>query len=156
MEFCFIKIQFMEYNELDAIDLLLLDSLQQSSASAGLTVDGEKLSMRAIVPLQIDNLEGRLNVGALEVSLDVLGNLQQLDRELETGVALLLKRSIQAPNGSGEALRAPVADDRGRGAEVHHLDGRGGATATGAAQAAAGRRPPKLTGPGAHGSSVWS
>jgi PAS domain S-box-containing protein len=89
---------------------MLLDSLQQSKASVGLAVDGEKLSMRAIVPLQIDNLEGRLNVGALEVSLDVLGNLQQLDRELEAGVALLLKRSIQAPNGSGEALRAPVAD----------------------------------------------
>src|SRR3989338_1855541 len=97
---------------------MLLDSLQQSKVSVGLAVDGEKLSMRAIVPLQIDNLEGRLNVGALEVGLDVLGNLQQLDRELEAGVALLLKRSIQAPNDSGEALRATV-----EGSDYWHLAG---------------------------------
>ena len=97
---------------------MLLDSLQQSKASTGLAVDGETLSMHAIVPLQIDNLEGRLNVGALEVSLDVLGNLQQLDRELEAGVALLLKRSIHTPSSSGEALRTPVP-----GSNYWHLAG---------------------------------
>uniref|UniRef100_UPI0030DA721A PAS domain S-box protein n=1 Tax=Pseudomonas sp. EA_35y_Pfl2_R111 TaxID=3088689 RepID=UPI0030DA721A len=97
---------------------MLLDSLQQSTAITGMAVDGDKLSMRAIVPLQIDSLEGRLNVGALEVSLDVLGNLQQLDRELEAGVALLLKRSVQAPSSSGEALRATVD-----GSDYWHLAG---------------------------------
>jgi PAS domain S-box-containing protein len=88
---------------------MLLDSLQHSSASAGLVVDGEDVSMRAMVPLHVESTAGLVNVGALEVSLDVLGNLQQLDSELQAGVALLLKRQIQATDGNGETPSAPMA-----------------------------------------------
>jgi len=97
---------------------MVLDSLQQSRPSTGLTVDGEQLNMRAIVPLQIDSPEGRLNVGALEVSLDVLSNLQQLDRELQAGVALLFKRQIQSRSNNGEALPSAAA-----GSDYWHLAG---------------------------------
>ena len=97
---------------------MLLDSLQQAKANASLTVAGETLSMRAIVPLHVDTLEGPLNIGALEVSLDVLGNLPHLDRELAAGVALLLKPQTQAPDGGSEALRAP-----GAGNDNWHLAG---------------------------------
>ena len=44
----------------------------------------------------------------------------------------------------GARQRAAAADERGRGAEVHHLDGRGGATAARAATAAAGAPPPEI------------
>ncbi|MEA1605019.1 hypothetical protein [Pseudomonas spirodelae] len=66
---------------------MLLDSLRQSATTAGLVSNEQSLSMRAIVPLRVDSLEGPINVGALEVSLDVLKNLQQLDHELDAGVA---------------------------------------------------------------------
>jgi PAS domain S-box-containing protein len=87
---------------------MLLDSLGQASPTAGLAANGQNLSMRAIVPLYVESAEGRLNVGALEVSLDVLSNLQQLDNELGSGVALLLKQLTQGPGLGGEALRATV------------------------------------------------
>ena len=87
---------------------MLLDSLSQASPTAGLAANGQNLSMRAIVPLYVESAEGRLNVGALEVSLDVLSNLQQLDNELGAGVALLLKQPTQGPGRGGEALRATV------------------------------------------------
>lgn len=87
---------------------MLLDSLGQSSPTAGLAANGQNLSMHAIVPLYVESAEGRLNVGALEVSLDVLSNLQQLDNELGAGVALLLKQPTQGPGRGGEALRAAV------------------------------------------------
>ncbi|WP_445939460.1 PAS domain S-box protein, partial [Pseudomonas sp.] len=73
-----------------------------------LATSGDNLSMRAIVPLQVESPAGLLSVGALEVSLDVLSNLQQLDRELDAGVALLIKRQLRAPGSSGETLRAAV------------------------------------------------
>lgn len=85
---------------------MLLDSLRQSATTAGLVSNEQSLSMRAIVPLRVDSLEGPINVGALEVSLDVLKNLQQLDHELDAGVALLLKRPLRA-SGSNEPLHAP-------------------------------------------------
>ncbi|MCZ4320632.1 PAS domain S-box protein [Pseudomonas anguilliseptica] len=87
---------------------MLLDSLRYGAATAGLAANGDNLSMRAIVPLQVESPAGLLSVGALEVSLDVLSNLQQLDRELDAGVALLIKRQLRAPGSSGETLRAPV------------------------------------------------
>jgi len=87
---------------------MLLDSLGQASPTAGLAANGQNLSMCAIVPLYVESAEGRLNVGALEVSLDVLSNLQQLDNELGAGVALLLKQPTQGPGRGGEALRATV------------------------------------------------
>ncbi|SED12059.1 PAS domain S-box protein [Pseudomonas anguilliseptica] len=87
---------------------MLLDSLNYGVATAGLATSGDNLSMRAIVPLQVESPAGLLSVGALEVSLDVLSNLQQLDRELDAGVALLIKRQLRAPGSSGETLRAPV------------------------------------------------
>ncbi|EDO29342.1 predicted protein, partial [Nematostella vectensis] len=89
---------------------MLLDSLRYGVATAGLATTGDNLSMRAIVPLQVESPAGLLSVGALEVSLNVLSNLQQLDRELDAGVALLLKRQAQAPGSSGEALRAPATE----------------------------------------------
>ena len=97
---------------------MLLDSLGQGSATAGLAANGDSLSMRAIVPLQVESPAGLLNVGALEVSLDVLSNLQQLDRELDAGVALLLKRQLQTPGSSGEVLRTPTTEP-----EYWHLAG---------------------------------
>lgn len=87
---------------------MLLDSLSEGNAKAGLTVDGDALSMRAIVPLTVDTPDGRMNVGALEVSLDVLNNLPQLDRELDAGVALLVKRQIQTSASRDDARNAPA------------------------------------------------
>jgi len=97
---------------------MLLDSLQQSITIAGLTAREQSLSMRAIVPLHTESPAGRINIGALEVSLDVLNDLQQLDHELDAGIALLLKRFIQAPGSGGDALRTRVA-----GSEYWYLAG---------------------------------
>ncbi|MDX1297708.1 MAG: PAS domain S-box protein [Pseudomonas sp.] len=97
---------------------MLLDSLRQASTAAGLVASGENLSMRAIVPLRVEGVEGPVSVGALEVSLDVLSNLQQLDHELDAGVALLLKRSLRAPGSSNDVQNAPIAE-----AEYWHLAG---------------------------------
>ena len=89
---------------------MLLHSLDEGAAKAGLTVDGDALSMHAIVPLTVDTPDGHMNVGALEVSLDVLNSLQQLDRELDAGVALLLKRQVTVSGSSDEVLRLPSTE----------------------------------------------
>tara|TARA_R110000868_G_scaffold63100_3_gene190202 strand:- start:2682 stop:7163 length:4482 start_codon:yes stop_codon:yes gene_type:complete len=97
---------------------MLLDSLAQSTTTAGLIASAQSLSMRAIVPLRAASLEGPANVGALEVSLDVLGYLQQLDHELDAGVALLFKRSIRAPGSSTDVRHTPITNS-----EYWHLAG---------------------------------
>ena len=87
---------------------MLLNSLRQSAATSGLVVQGQRLSMRAVVPLQVDGLEGKVNVGALEVGLDVLSSLQQLDHELDAGVALLLKRPLRDLDSGADTVPAPT------------------------------------------------
>lgn len=84
---------------------MVLDSLNHSLSTIGLVADEQNLSMRAIVPLHVDSLAGRINVGALEVSVDMPSNLRSLDGEVNEGVALLLKRSAHMPGSSGEHLR---------------------------------------------------
>jgi PAS domain S-box-containing protein len=83
-----------------------------------LVVSGDNLSMRAIVPLQLQRLEGPLNVGALEVSLDILGDLQTLDHAQGADVALRVKRPRQAQGSGDEGLSSPA--DNG---ENWHLAG---------------------------------
>lgn len=97
---------------------MLRDSLRQSATIVGLTVSGDSLNIRAIVPLQAASLAGPFNVGAVEISLDMLSELQQLDSELNAGVALLLKRPTHAPSSSAEVAHGAVA-----GSEYWHLAG---------------------------------
>ncbi|WP_339080459.1 PAS domain S-box protein [Pseudomonas sp. TMP9] len=90
---------------------IVLDSLSHSLTTIGLVADKQSLSIRAIVPLHVESLAGRLNVGALEVSLMMPSDLQSLGDEINDGVALLLKRSTHMPGSSSEHLRMPAADD---------------------------------------------
>ncbi|MGB4072704.1 PAS domain S-box protein [Pseudomonas sp.] len=90
---------------------LLLDALRDASDKVGLGMGDEGLGMHAITPLQVESSNGPLSIGALEVSLDVLSDLQQLDRELDAGVALLLPRT------------APLSPNPGESAQRWYLEG---------------------------------
>lgn len=68
---------------------MLLDALQDANSRTGLGLADDNLVIRAITPLQVDGPQGAVSVGALEVSLNLAHGLQQLDRELGAGVALL-------------------------------------------------------------------
>ena len=68
---------------------ILRDVLRSGTSRAGLDLSLQGLGMRAVTPLRVDSLAGPLTVGAIEVVYEVLGELRQLDRELEAGVALL-------------------------------------------------------------------
>ncbi|MBP8203062.1 MAG: GAF domain-containing protein, partial [Pseudomonas sp.] len=89
---------------------MVLDSLSQSATTTGLVADKHNLSIHAVVPLHVESLAGRLNVGALEVSLRMPSDLQALGDEINDGVALLLKRSTHMPGSSSEHLRMRAAD----------------------------------------------
>ena len=90
---------------------ILRDVLRSGTSRAGLDLSLQGLGMRAVTPLQVDGLAGPLTVGAIEVVYEVLGELHQLDRELNAGVALLLE--TPAPANSGEALRGLEAEPGG-------------------------------------------
>lgn len=68
---------------------MLLDALQDANSRTGLGLADDNLVIRAITPLQVDGPQGAVSIGALEVSLSLAHGLQQLDRELGAGVALL-------------------------------------------------------------------
>ena len=84
---------------------MLLDALQTQQSKAGLVATS--LAMHAIAPLQVEgaDADSSLGIGAIDVQVDIHQNLQQLDRELDAGIALRLKRGIQHPKIGGEQLR---------------------------------------------------
>ncbi|MNQ05242.1 Sensor protein FixL [compost metagenome] len=84
---------------------MLADVLRDTQSKAGLGLGVDSLVMRAITPLQVDGTLEPVVIGALEVTLSLHNDLQQLDRELDAGVALLLERSAQQAPLSGGMLR---------------------------------------------------
>src|SRR3990167_4257701 len=90
---------------------ILRDALRSGTSRAGLDLSLQGLGMRAVTPLRVDSLAGPLTVGAIEVVYEVLGELQQLDRELNAGVALLLQPPVRVRDG--EALRGLEAEPGG-------------------------------------------
>jgi PAS domain S-box-containing protein len=89
----------------EAHRVMLTDALHDQHNKAGLGLGAASLVMRAITPLQVDGTLEPVVIGALEVSLSLHNDLQQLDQELDAGIALLFKRSPQAAEFGGEALR---------------------------------------------------
>lgn len=90
---------------------ILRDALRSGTSRAGLDLSPQGLGMRAVTPLRVDSLSGPLTVGAIEVVYEVLGELRQLDRELDAGVALLLEPPVRSDDG--EALRGLTAQPSG-------------------------------------------
>jgi PAS domain S-box-containing protein len=90
---------------------ILRDALRSGTSRAGLDLSPQRLGMRAVIPLRVDSLAGPLTVGAIEVVYEVLGELQQLDRELNAGVALLLETPTQA--SAGEAAPGLATEPQG-------------------------------------------
>ncbi|SFQ01201.1 PAS domain S-box protein [Pseudomonas borbori] len=86
---------------------MLADVLRDEQSKAGLGLGVDSLVMRAMTPLQVDGTLEPVIIGALEVTLSLHNDLQQLDRELDAGVALLLERSAQQAPLSGGMLRPP-------------------------------------------------
>ncbi|PTS84942.1 hypothetical protein DBR00_03845 [Pseudomonas sp. HMWF032] len=72
---------------------MLLDALQSATRKSGLGDSEEGLVSRAIIPLQVEGNQAPLTIGALEISLNLAHNLQQLDRELGAGIALRMTRA---------------------------------------------------------------
>ena len=96
---------------------ILLDALRTQESTAGLIATS--LTMHAIAPLQVEGSDAgtQLGIGAVEVQMDIARKLQQLDRELDAGIALRLKRGVQQPSAGGELLRG-----LGSGAANWHLE----------------------------------
>ncbi|MBB1521465.1 PAS domain S-box protein [Aquipseudomonas guryensis] len=84
---------------------MLRDVMAGGQARAGLTLGTRSSGVRAISPVQLDDEQGVRTIGALEVVLEVLDNLQELDHELDAGIALRLGQSVLEPVRSGESLR---------------------------------------------------
>jgi len=84
---------------------MLRDVLADGQSRAGLSLGSRSGGVRAIVPLQVDSLQGPQTIGALEVIIETLANLPQLERELGAGIALLLAQAALEPPASGEVLR---------------------------------------------------
>ncbi|TWC32790.1 PAS domain S-box-containing protein [Pseudomonas sp. SJZ079] len=84
---------------------MVRDALRDGLSKAGLGLVRDSLGMRAVTPLQVAGTTGALTVGAIEVAFEVLNNLQQLDQELNAGIALLLPQHALEPPRSGESLR---------------------------------------------------
>nr|WP_298170566.1 PAS domain S-box protein [uncultured Pseudomonas sp.] len=84
---------------------MLLDALRTQESTAGLVA--MSLTMHAIAPLRVEGSDAgtQLGIGAIEVQMDIARKLQQLDRELDAGIALRLKRGVQQPSAGGELLR---------------------------------------------------
>lgn len=96
---------------------MLLDALRTQESTAGLIATS--LTMHAIAPLRVEGSDAgtQLGIGAIEVQMDLVRKLQQLDRELDAGIALRLKRGAQQASASGELLRG-----LGSGAANWHLE----------------------------------
>jgi len=84
---------------------MLLDALRLQEIRAGLVA--KNLTMHAITPLRVEGTDAgtQLGIGAIEVQMDIQRQLQQLDRELGSGIALRLKRGAQQSAVGGELLR---------------------------------------------------
>lgn len=63
-----------------------LDALHTGHSRVGLSLSHDSIGMHAIAPVQVDGQQ----VGAIEVVLDVLDDLPQLDKDIGSGIALLL------------------------------------------------------------------
>lgn len=89
---------------------MLQEVLNKSIHSTGLAAAPNGLSVRALVPLQVNNGEGPATIGALEVSLDMLPSLRALNKDMNAGTALLYKQSMLKAYDSGETLRGLGSD----------------------------------------------
>jgi len=89
---------------------MVLEALRSTSSQAGLGLKRGSVGMRAIAPLLAEGKDGPLPVGAIEVAMGVLEDLAQLDREFDSGVALLLREDLLLSSGSGEELRGLAID----------------------------------------------
>ncbi len=89
---------------------MVLEALRSGTSQAGLGLARGSIGMRAIAPLLAEGSNGPIQVGAIEVAMGVLEDLAQLDREFDSGVALLLREDLLLSSDSGEALRGVAGD----------------------------------------------
>ena len=89
---------------------MVLEALRSGTSQAGLGLTRGSIGMRAIAPLLAEGANGPVQVGAIEVAMGVLEDLAQLDREFDSGVALLLREDLLLSSDSGEALRGVTGD----------------------------------------------
>ena len=98
---------------------MVREALRSATSQAGLGLTRGSIGMRAIAPLLADGVDGPVQVGAIEVAMGVLEDLAQLDREFDSGVALLLREDLLLSSDSGEELRG-LADERPRWQMMGH------------------------------------
>lgn len=84
---------------------MVREALRSARSQAGLGLTRGSIGMRAIAPLLADGANGPIQVGAIEVAMGVLEDLAQLDREFDSGVALLLREDLLLSSDTGEELR---------------------------------------------------
>ncbi len=89
---------------------MVREALRSARSQAGLGLTRGSIGMRAIAPLLAEGANGPVQVGAIEVAMGVLEDLAQLDREFDSGVALLLREDLLLSSDSGEALRGVTGD----------------------------------------------
>ncbi|MBG0847657.1 PAS domain S-box protein [Pseudomonas chengduensis] len=89
---------------------MVLEALRSARSQAGLGLTRGSVGMRAIAPLLAESNIGPQQVGAIEVAMGVLEDLAQLDREFDSGVALLLRDDLLLSSDSGEELRGLAGD----------------------------------------------
>ena len=89
---------------------MVMEALRSGTSQAGLGLARGSIGMRAIAPLLAEGSNGPIQVGAIEVAMGVLEDLAQLDREFDSGVALLLREDLLLSSDSGEALRGVAGD----------------------------------------------
>ena len=89
---------------------MVLEALRSARSQAGLGLTRGSVGMRAIAPLLAESNNGPQQVGAIEVAMGVLEDLAQLDREFDSGVALLLRDDLLLSSDSGEELRGLAGD----------------------------------------------
>ncbi|MDH1731651.1 PAS domain S-box protein [Pseudomonas chengduensis] len=92
---------------------MVLEALRSATSQAGLGLSRGSIGMRAIAPLLVEGAGTPLQVGAIEVAMGVLDDLARLDRDLGSGVALLLSEDLLQGADSDEELRG-LASDAGR------------------------------------------
>ncbi|MCG4455357.1 PAS domain S-box protein [Pseudomonas sp. MMS21-TM103] len=91
---------------------MLSAALQDQQNKAGLDIGTDSQVMRAISLLQVQGTGQAVTVGAVQVTLSLNSDLQQLDQELDSGIALLVRRDAQSSALSAEKLRGQ-ADESG-------------------------------------------
>nr|WP_232106473.1 PAS domain S-box protein [Pseudomonas mendocina] len=87
---------------------MVLEALRSARSQAGLGLTRGSIGMRAIAPLLADGADGPIQVGAIEVAMGVLEDLAQLDREFDSGVALLLREDLLRSSDGDEAPSSPT------------------------------------------------